>query len=323
MDKLSPAILEAFGIHGQPIKKEKGRFVCDTTEGLGIIHTTYEPTEAIVLRHSVKEHLAEKGFPWTDRYRPTTTGSPYILIGRETYVMTLCPRESRETDFENEKAILQAFEFLARFHIAAVEMPGLLIPHMPPMVDVYSRQLGELAQAGKQARRGPRMLDFDVLFIKHSPHYIQAMEDSISHLAKTDYAKLYGEAIRRGSLCHNSLKEENLLATSDATYLINFTETAFGPQISDLAALVRRYAQRSSKSIPVGCLLEAYDRINPLPDGVGDILYPLLIFPWAFTKIATQYYSKKRNWTPGGLISRMEALLAGQESYEKYVMANA
>ena len=323
MDKLSPAVLEAFGVHGRRMKKEKGRFIFDMPEGLGIIHTTPEPAQAIVLRHSVKERLAERGFPWTDRYRLATTGSPYILIGRETYVMTLCPRESRETDFENEGATLQAFEFLARFHIAAAEMPALPIPHMPPIEEVYSRQLGELAQAGKQARRGPRMSDFDVLFIKHSPHYIQTMEDSISRLAQTGYAKLYGEALRRGSLCHNSLKEENLLAADEFTYVINFVEAATGPQVSDLAALIRRYAQRSSKSIPMGRLLEAYDRVNPLPVGVGDILYPLLNFPWAFTKIASQYYSKKRNWAPVGLISRMEAVLAGRESYEKYIAINA
>ena len=320
MDKLSPAVLEAFGIHSRRVKKEKGRYICETPEGTGVIHITPEPAGAINLRHAIKEHLAERGFPQTDRYRLAVTGNPYIVVGRDTYVMTKASPgpDSRETDFENEPAVLQAFELLARFHIAAAEMPALPIPHMPKVEDLYARQLNELSQAGKQARRATRMSDFDVLYIKHSPRYIETMAGSISRLANTRYSALHAAAARRRSLCHNALKEENIL-TGSAPYIINFADAAIGPQISDLAALIRRYAQRSTRAIPIGRLLEAYDQVNPLPAGAGDMLQPLLVFPWAFTKIVALYYSKKRNWTPVGLLSRMEAILAEREEYEKYI----
>jgi len=340
MERLSPIIQEAYGLQSRRIKKEKGRYICETANGTMSVYITHEPPEAIQQQHNIKEHLAENGFPWTDRFQPAVpvenrsdrvdlkrndsklkaTGQPYIQLGREAYVMIKNPTRHRETDLENEADVLQAFEYLARFHIAARGVPqSAAIPVSPPMPEIYTRQISELTQAGKQARRGPRMSDFDVSFIKHAPIYSEIMQESITRLAETNYVSLHAQAIAQGTICHNALKEENLLAASEATYIINFSEATIDLQLADLAALIRRYAQRSSKTIPVSYLLTAYDNINPLPQKAQSILYPLLIFPWAFMKIITQYYSKKRNWTPGGLISRMETILAERADYEKYV----
>ncbi|MCL2404829.1 MAG: hypothetical protein FWC92_04695 [Defluviitaleaceae bacterium] len=323
MEKLSPIVQEAFGIQSRRIKKEKGRYIYEKAGELISIYITHEPPAAISLQHFIKEHIAAKGFPWTDRFQPITTGQPYIRLGREAYVMVKYPHQRRETDFENEADVLQAFRCLAHLHIAARDIPHtvtqILPPAAPSMPEIYTRQLSELTIAGKQARRGPRMSDFDVAFIKHAPIYSEIMQESINRLADTSYDKLYTLAINHNAICHNTLKEENLLVTNNATYIINFSEATVDIQLSDVAALIRRYAGRSSKSIHITRMLEAYDTINPLPTGAHDILYALLIFPWAFIKIVTQYYSKKRNWAPGGLISRMDTILAERESYEKYV----
>lgn len=317
MEKLSPIVQEAFGINSRRVKKEKGRYLCDTQGGLMYIYITSELPESIRLQHSIKEHLSEKGFPWTDRYQLAGTGQPYILIGREAYVMVKHPCERRETDFDNETEALQAFKFLAHFHTAARGVTHTL-PQSLSMPETYARQMSELTQAGKQARRGSRMSDFDVSFIKHAPRFFEIMQDSVNRLASTGYAALHAQAISQSSICHNSLKEENLPVANDATYITNFADATVDLQLADLAALIRRYAQRSNKSIPSYRFLEVYDAINPLPAEACDILFSLLIFPWAFNKIITQYYSKKRNWTPGGLINRLDAILAERDSYEKY-----
>ena len=320
MEKLSPIIQDAFGVNRR-IKREKGRYLCETDSGLMSIYITHESPEAVNLQHIIKEFLAVNGFPWTDRFQPTRVGYPSISAGRETYVMVNHPALNRETDFENEAEVLQAFAFLAHFHIVARDIMPQGIPISPPMPEIYARHMSELVAAGKQARRGPRMSDFDVAFIKHAPHYTNIMQECISLLADTSYASLYAQAITQGTICHNALKEENLPFTHEATYITNFSDVSVDLQLSDVAALIRRYAQRSSKTISPHRLLEAYNAINPLPTGAYDILRALLIFPWAFIKIINQYYSKKRNWTPIGLIARMETILAERDSYEKYLDA--
>ena len=322
MERLSPAVLESFGVCSvcsRNIKKIKGHYLCSTDNGLVKVHITSEPPEAILQQHSIKEYLAAMGFPWTGRFQLTKSGQPYVLIGRETYVMTSLPQHYREIDIDSEGEVLQAFKSLAHFHIAAQNMPQTSIPHAQPLPETYTHQINELNQAGKQARRSPRLSDFDVSFIKHAPHYKEIMEESIARLQSTNYTQQRNNAITHNHLCHNSLKEENLLSTSPVTHIINFSNAVIDTQLSDIAALVRRYAQRSSKSIPIGRLLQAYDKVNPLPQGATDILHAQLRFPWAFMKIVTQYYSKKRNWTPNGLLHRMNTILAERERYNDYI----
>jgi len=321
MERLSPIVQEAFGIQSRRIKREKGRYVCETASGPMSIYITHESPESIHMQHFIKECLAANGFPWTDRFQPAGggAGQPYVQIGRDTYVMVKHPVKHRETDFENEGDVMQAFKFLAHFHTATKNIPAIAIPVSPPVTEIYDRHINELTVAGKQARRGPRMSDFDVSFIKHAPRYCEIMSESINFIENTNYTRLYAQAVSQNAICHNALKEENLLAACETTYITNFTESTTDIQLTDVAALIRRYAQRSCKSIPAGRLLEAYNIVNPLPAGAQNILYALLIFPWAFIKIITQYYSKKRNWTPIGLISRMEAILAERDDYEKYV----
>ena len=320
MEKLSPAVLEAFGLQSRGIKKEKGYYLCSISkesEGLVKVHSTSETPEAICLQHSIKEHIAA-GFPHTDRHRLTRAGEPYIIVGRETYIATATPPPQPETDLENEAHVLEIFRALARLHIASKIMPQK-IPISPPLPETYTRQLSDLVQGGKQARRGPRMSDFDVLLIKHAPRATEIIQEAIERLEATNYSLLYTNAVSQGSLCHNALKEENIPVSQGTPYIVNFTQATTDLQLNDLAALIRRYAQRSSKAIPITKLVDIYDSIHPLPHQAADILYAQLIFPWAFMKLVTQYYSKKRNWTPNGLINRMETVLTEREDYETYI----
>jgi len=322
MDKLSYTVLESFGIQ-QVKKKVKGSYICQTNAGLSKVHITTEPTDAICFQHFIKKHLTERGFPWTDRYLLTKSGQPYLVVGREVYVMTIHHEAQRDVDFMCENDVLEAIKTLARFHIAAsginTSMHEKNSPMQPSLSQTYERKKTELWQALKQARRSPRLSDFDVLFIKHAQHYSDIIQDSIRHLKKTNYTELLADSLKNSMLCHNALKEENLPYTNQGVYIINFANAKIGLQLCDLASFIQRYALRGNKKVPLTSLLEAYDRIHPLPSGAKEIVYALLLFPNAFMKIITQYYSKKRNWTPNGLLKRMEMVLAERESYEKYI----
>jgi len=317
MDRLSPAVLDAFNLSSKGIKKEKGHYLCHSTSGLVKVHISIHTPEAIRLQHSAKEYLADL-FPHTDRFRLTRDLQPYIMIGREIYVASTYPIPQRETNLENEADVLGTVSALAKLHVASESMP-LDLPISPPLTEIYNRKLIELASASKQARRGSRMSDFDVAFIKHVPRANQIIKEALDCLEKTNYLKLYNQAINKGSLCHNVLKEENLPVVSNTTNIVNFSNITTDLQLNDLSALIRRYAQRGNKSISASHLIECYNKICPVPSGAKDIIYAQLVFPWSFTKLASQYYSKKRSWTPNGLINSMENVLAEWDGYEEYV----
>jgi len=318
MDKLSPAVLQAFGLSSRGIKKEKGQYLCNSENGLVKVHITNQKPESILMQHKIKEFLVDS-FPETDRFILTKDEQPYISIGREMYIATAYPSPQTETNLENEDNIIGALLALAKLHLASRSMPPFGLPEAPLLTDNYSKKLIDLTHASKLARRGSRMSDFDVAFIKHVPRASQTINKALDHLEKTNYLSLHSLAASQHSLCHNALKEENLPVVNGSTYIINFAYATIDIQLCDLAAFIRRYAQRSSRAIPITCMLETYAKINPLPNNAIDIIYPQLIFPWAFAKLATQYYSKKRNWTPNGLINSMESVLDEWDAYDEYV----
>ena len=327
MDKLSPAIFESYGLTSRNIKKEKGHYFCETNKGLVRISITHETTEVIRLQHQIKEYIAASGFLFSDRFLLTTTNQPFSLIGRDTYVACLFSEAKaitpmpRETDFLNDNEVIFATQALARFHEAARNVPMENIIHAPPLHQSYAKQAAELAQAGKQTRRGSRLSDFDVAFIKYAPHFEDKIQTSIDILSSSNYQNFYIDALSQRNICHNALKEENLLIIDGETYITGFSYASVDFQLNDLAALIRRYAQRGNQTISINKLVDTYHDILKLPNGALEILYAQLIFPQPFLKIVASYYSKKRNWTPNGLLSRMDAIIRESEKYDEYVQS--
>jgi Ser/Thr protein kinase RdoA (MazF antagonist) len=87
-----------------------------------------------------------------------------------------------------------------------------------------------------------------------------------------------------------------------------------------LAALIRRYFGRAGlHAVQASRVIDAADKVEPLTKGDLKILYALLAFPWQFMKTASQYYSKKRSWTPNAIINRMQTVISEAGFYNKYI----
>jgi hypothetical protein len=69
--------------------------------------------------------------------------------------------------------------------------------------------------------------------------------------------------------------------------------------------------------------LDIYNKIAPLPTDGEKILHAMLSFPWSFAKIVANFYSKKRNFTPAAITSRMAGVLGEQELYDDYISQGA
>lgn len=314
-------VINAFGLNPKKITREKAYFLCDTADGLIKIQKTTASPARITFQHAVKEHTAA-GYPWTDRYRLTAAGLPYVSVGGETYTAAhaVRGREVELTDWADMARVLSA---TARWHLSArhLPLPAEARPPAPvPLTEYFAKQDAALSAMAKQVRRQARLSDFDVLFIKNNAFYSQQVKSALQALAESDYLRWYERAQAHGHVCHRLLKEENLPLYNERVYITQYEEAAVDTQLTDIAALIRRYVQRAGQqAAPIGRLLETLDRVEPLPSGALRILQALLQFPWHFMKITAQYYSKKRSWTPVAIISRMETAVAEAELYNAYV----
>jgi len=312
-----------FGLLGIRAVKERGYYLCKTEFGFYKIHKTHDNHQQIRLRHALLDQLEGLGFPWTDKIMLGTQGAPFVQLGRETYVMSRHIK-GRDIDLDCLQDMILAIESLARFHMTArgVKFADELTPGTSaPLSATFAKNSAFLTKTTRQTSKNSRLSDFDVLFIKSSAQYINQAAESAQLLAQTNYHALHAAALAENHICHNILKEENLPILDDICHITNFSEATVDTQITDLASFLRRYARRSRREIPLVKLIEVYDRIFPLPQFATAIIYAQLVHPWQFVKIARQYYSKKRGWTPAAIMSRMTGLLEAQEHYDAYVSA--
>jgi len=321
MSDFAATLPSHFGLTGIRAIKERGYYLCKTESGFYKIHKTHENHQQIRLRHALLNQLEMLGFPWIDKIMLSTQGVPFVQLGRETYVMSRHIK-GYDVNLDCLQDMTLAIESLARFHMAAREIEltnGLALDTSASLSEIFAKNSAFLTKTTKQTSKNSRLSDFDVMFIKSSDRYINQAAESAQLLAQTNYDALHATALAQNHICHNVLKEENLPILDGICHVTNFTEATVDTQITDLASLLRRYARRSQRDIPLAKMIEIYDNIAPLPHSATAIIYAQLVHPWQFVKIARQYYSKKRGWTPAAMMSRMTGLLDEQERYDVYV----
>lgn len=311
MGDLATSLPFYFGHTGKAVK-ERGNFYLNGLK----IQRSYNSPHEIFERYKLLDRLAE-GFAYADVIKPAANGAPFVTLGRETYVMTrhIVGHEPNFGNFEETSLVLES---VANFHKAARGFSDTP-KKSPPLTELFEKQKSELDATIKKVHRCPRLSDFDVLLLKNADAYAARVDNAATILAKTDYAKLYANAIEEKHLCHNGLKEEAFIISENNCYISRFEETSVDLQLSDLALVLRRYARKSNREIPIRRLLEVYDKILPLPATADKILYAQLSFPWQFLKISAQYYSKKRNFIPAAITGRMAAILEEQKDYDVYI----
>ena len=318
MSDLPTAVSAFFGL--KKTRKEKLHHIGETQNGFMKVYRSPDTQEQILFQHRVKEYAAANGFPDTDRLI-CTGGEPFFRLGRDFYVMTPYIK-GRDMVFSCQEDMRLATKTLAQFHRAAkglaIETPNLFT--RPPVTAHFAKQSAFLSATLKQVRTYKRLSDFDVLFLKHAKEFSEKIQTAQYLLDGTDYVCLYNEALAGNYISHNALKEETLPMHDKTCYLTYFSEISIDIPLMDIAALIRRHAQRAAgDAVPIAELLDIYHAAHPLPDCAPVIIRALLTFPWLFMKIIAQYYSKKRSFTPTAMMGRLDAYLKEKESFDTYI----
>lgn len=317
MGDITTILPSYFGISTRATK-ERGAFICKTGSGITRISKSQDNYATIRMRHSLLDKLESSGFPFIDKIIPSTFGTPYVQLGRETFVMTNYIK-GQELDLDCENSIALAVEAIAKCHTVANGFNDGAIKISSPLTEVFSKNITFLEKTLRQLNKTSRLSDFDVMFLKNVDKYTNDAKKSLELLNTTDYISLYQNAVHGGTLCHNSLKEENLQIFEEKCYITNWDDSAIDLQIIDFAGFLHRYARRSIHKISLFTILNMYDSFLHLPTNATKIIYAYLVHPWQFIKIAMHYYSKKRGWTPGAITSRMAKLLEEQAAYDEFI----
>ena len=322
MESISAIILRAFDLKCLNTVKHKSSFICKTDKGRMCVLRAPQDTAQIWFRYHVKEHLHRCGFTGVERLCLSAMGTPFASYDGETFVVMphLGHREASFADADEWRQIVRTtaqMHFLCRdIDFADGSFCAASNPHVRGRADAdalngYKRRI---LKKGKYS-------EFDLLFLRTFDENMAALSQWLKATATPAFTTLLNEAQTQHFVCHNSLKEENILVAPDGTVSIrNFAECAPGHFLFDLAALVKRY-MKSLPAVPVPLdeVLDIYHRENPLCDDALAFLRAALIFPDKYIKLCAQYYDRNRTWTPGAFISRMEELARGMSTAKGYL----
>jgi len=317
MADLSFTLPAHFGITGVRAKKERGCYFLNTANGPVKIHKSSSTPKDIIKRYNFLKKLKNSGFGSTDFILETPNGLPFVELGRDLFVMSRFV-DGRELDLNSKEDVFMAVKNLASFHKAA---QGIFEDKKisAPAPEVFNKQTMFLSTALKQINKSKRMSDFDMLTLKNASEFAGYASKAEEIIKSTPYLNLHENAIKKGYVCHNQIKEENLLVLNNSCFIVNFYDVSSNLQLHDLADFIRRYARKSEREISALEIIKTYDEILPVSGDAVKILYALLLYPWPFMKVVASQYSKKRNFTPVGQSSRMDEVLMEQKNYNSYI----
>ena len=308
MSGLHHTLTMAFGVSG--IVKEKGYF--KTIDGTKMIRKTKDPMEQILAKRQISEHCITKGYPWMDRYYLAKNGQISVFAEGDQYIMTDLIRH-KEADFTDDCEFLKVVGAAASWHSCAREI-SFAVPLQPgkssvPLNETFRVQIESLEAINKRIRKQSKWTDFDVCTIKNYPEYSSRMQRALKLLESTGYIKRWNEAKAKNHICHGGFKEEVLNIRGGDVYITKLDSATVDYQLNDLCSLIRRREKKKKGDLKRGRILEAYMQISPLEPEEEVILEAMLLYPFAFVKLVTEYYHKKRTWTPVAMTNKMKEIL--------------
>ena len=308
MSGLHHSVPMAFGV--KSVFKEKGYY--KTADGTKMIRKTKDTRDQITARYQIIEHCINAGYPWVDKYYLAQSGQPYVFSEGEYYIMTDLIKH-KEADFADPAEFLQITQSTAQWHQAArgVSLTAPLQKGRPPalLTETIQTQGEAMDVIYKRIRKQSKWSDFDVLFLKNYHTYRNRIQESLKILQNTGYLQYCEHARKHQHITHGALKESCIRISADQVYITKHEQAAIDYQLTDLCALVRR-REKTHTDLDRSQIIEAYSQILPLQPDEAVILEAMLLYPQAFIKLTTEYYRKKRTWTPGAMISKMEEILS-------------
>lgn len=306
MSGLHHSVATAFGV--SHVIREKGYY--KTVDGKRVIRKTKDACEQILARYEIIERCIQAGYPWVERFYMSQSGKPYVAADGGLYVMTdliRCP----DANFSELAECLKAVRAIARWHSCA-RGAGLTLPLYKgrppiPLIEEYRTQSEAIASILKRVRKQSKWSDFDVMFLKSCPDYGERIQQALQLMEGTSYLKRFNKAKQAGHICHGGLKEACLRICGEHVFITKFDHIAVDYQLNDLCSLVRR---GQNAGLEHEKILEAYNQIIPLDEEEEVILEAMLLYPNAFVKLVTEYYQKRRSWTPIAMANKMREILA-------------
>lgn len=318
MNDRAVALLEQYDIEIIKTRKGRGAILCDTPQGT-LVFKEYAGTEArLAAENQLLQSIEAKGQVHTDALIPTKEGN-FSVKDREgiTYILKTYV-DGRECDIYDRAECQVAMELLAGLHNAMEEVATEGKGACDSPLQEYEKRNRELAHIrsflGKKGQKQP----FE--------RYLKSCMDTYLEKAKqvTEGWRLYEEerslGQASGGFCHGDYQYHNILFVEGQWHVVNFERCHQGNQVTDIYLLMRKLLEKSDWSQELGTeLLDAYQKVRPIPAYDYVDLYYRLAYPEKFWKIANFYMNSRKSWIPEKNMEKLSKVLEQEEAKQAFL----
>ena len=235
------------------------------------------------------------------------------------YIVKDCPG-GKACDTKNAEELCRAMGLLAGFHrmarglwkIPQEEISGRFYGNS--VTEEYEKHNRELKKVQRFIRGRQKKGDFELLFLKHAPRFLEQSSHAARLLEESAYGELYREACEQGRICHGEYIHHNVLFDRRGAAILHFDRCCMDVQVHDLYLFLRKIMEKHNWNAELGGrLLAAYERVLTLDKRERQYLGLRLYYPEKVWKLANHYFHTNKAWIPEKSQEKLEVFLEQEE----------
>jgi spore coat protein I len=287
-------IVEKFGLETKTIFYFGTYCIIRTDRGLYSLKPVNDDKLDLLFLHGAKEHLAERGFLFTDRY-VTAGGKPYVELNKKLYVMARWIKGKRCNPYSFYD-IEMAAKTLAYFHKSSKgykpsegstwrsnlgKWPEILLKRCEDFT--YMKSLAKMKSVKKPT---------DILFLQNIDTIYYMAIEAVKTLQRNGYFKQVEEEEKKCYLCHGNYNYLNIIVDDRDKYnIINFDYCRYELRCLDIVNLIMDFSYRTWWNFDIALkIIEAYNCIRTIQEQEYKVMDSLFKFPHRIWKISSEYY---------------------------------
>lgn len=326
MNENAVLILDQYDFEVQRTYTGRGMVMLETREGLRSVREFTGSRMILPYEQQLMQHLQASGLCMTDCIVPNREGE---LLSRDSdgiyYIVKECP-EGKACETKNREELCRAMSLLAAFHRQARgiweitdEVPASRL-YGNSVKEEYEKHNRELKKVQRFIRGRQKKGDFELLFLKYAPDFLEQSLKAARLLEESAYEQLFQSALSQRHVCHGEYIHHNVLFARYEMALTNFERCSIDVQIHDLYLFLRKIMEKHNWNRELGKrMLEAYERILPMGRAEREYLALRLYYPEKVWKLANHYFHTNKAWIPEKSCEKLTLFLEQEENRLKFL----
>ena len=294
-------VLNRYEIDVKNVKKVRGAFLCDTTQGLFLLKEMDFSEKRIPVLQEIYERVQEEGYGNIDCLVKNKEGQYFSKSQEDEKYILKKWFAGKECDIRKESDILQAVKCLGELHhklnFECTEESFCKEPLEKEIV----RHNRELNKVRRFVRSKVRKGKFENVFLQNfDSMYECAMKAAFM------FKDLEGAQLEK-AIVHGDYNYHNVLLTSTGIAITNFEHFYQGIQIDDFYYFFRKTMEKNQWNLSLGNkMVEAYDKVKSISKEEKLYIAICMTYPEKFWKAANSYYRSRKSWIPAKSLEKLE-----------------